>query len=165
MKNYLLKVGDIEHQIQTLMASYPDMASDDELKFDMIEGSTDFLAVMDKIILQARLLEQIAAACGQHASQILERKKKLERRCQFNRDLAHRLMETVGTTSLELPAGKVSVVKSPDKVIITDETDIPDAFMRMKKEPNKTAIKEALKKGEEVTGAMLSNGGSTIQIR
>lgn len=165
MKNYHFKAGEVDQQIKKLMLHFPDMAADDELKIDMIEGQTDFLEIMDKIIMQARLLEHMAGASGMHASQILERKKRLERRADFNRQLAQQLMETTGMQSIDLPSGKVSVVKSPDKVIITDESDIPEEFLRVKKEPNKAAIKDALKKGEEVTGAMLSNGGLTIQIR
>jgi hypothetical protein len=49
-------------------------------------------------------------------------------------------------------------------VQITDEDAIPDAYCRIKREPSKTLIKEALLDGEEVPGAVLDNGGETIRI-
>jgi hypothetical protein len=37
--------------------------------------------------------------------------------------------------------------------------------MKITKEPNKAAIKNAIKSGTYVPGAALSNGGSTISVR
>jgi len=40
-------------------------------------------------------------------------------------------------------------------VSITDEAVIPAEFLRIKTEPNKTAIKEAIESGQEVQGALI----------
>ena len=48
--------------------------------------------------------------------------------------------------------------------MFTDETAIPDFYMKVVRSPDKTLIKEALAKGP-VSGAALSNGGETIAIK
>ena len=83
----------------------------------------------------------------------------------FSRRSRDRLMQLVEMRSIEVPAGKITVASTPKKVIITDESLIPDEYIRIKREPNKTLIKSALDKKEFVSGAALSNGGTTIQIR
>lgn len=45
--------------------------------------------------------------------------------------------------------------RSSESVEITNEEFLPDDFWRIKKEPDKTAIKTAFKNGEKVTGAVL----------
>ena len=165
MKNYQFAVGLIEQQIQTLMASFPELLEDADLRADTLEGETDLHKVMDKVVLACRDYAMLAKGSKFLIDTLKERQGVLEKRSEFNRTLAQRLMEIAGVKSLELSSGKISVVNSPKKVIITNEDAIPDLYLRTKKEPNKTAIKEALEKGDEVPGAMLSNGGNTIQIR
>jgi len=45
--------------------------------------------------------------------------------------------------------------RASESVEITNEEFLPDDFWRIKKEPDKTAIKTAFKNGEKVTGAVL----------
>ena len=66
---------------------------------------------------------------------------------------------------MELPLGTVSLRAKPASVLILDESAIPDKYMRIKKEPDKTAIKAALESKEEVSGALLSNGGIGLTVR
>jgi hypothetical protein len=96
---------------------------------------------------------------------INRRREVLKNRVDFQRALIKRLMEVAEQRSIDLPTAKISLGKSPAKVIITDESAIPDEFVRVKREPNKTAIKEALVGGKDVPGATLSNGGTSLTIR
>jgi hypothetical protein len=47
---------------------------------------------------------------------------------------------------------------------VLDETLIPDAFFKTKKELSKTLLKEALSTGQEVPGAVLDNGDVAVRI-
>ncbi len=53
----------------------------------------------------------------------------------------------------------------PPSVMIIDESKLPDNYMRIKKEPNKVIIKEALAHGDFVPGAALSNGSQTLAVK
>jgi hypothetical protein len=74
-------------------------------------------------------------------------------------------METANLKKLELANGTISVSNTPQSVQIIDESKIPDEYFRIKKEIDKTKIKDALKDGVEIEGVQLSNGGSTIRIK
>ncbi len=165
MSNPTLAAEDVIKQINILLADYPQLADDQELLKDTLEGNTRFNELMERFLGEMRENETLAEAVSERIGRLRERQTRLTHRAQFFRALMHRLMDFAGIKALNLPEAKISVVNSPDKVIITDESAIPDAFMRVTKEPNKTAIKNALKNGSNVTGATLSNGGTTIQVR
>ena len=165
MSNPTLAAEDVIKQINILLADYPQLATDEELLKDTLEGNTRFNELMERFLGEMRENETLAEAVSERVGRLRERQTRLTHRAQFFRALMHRLMDFAGIKSISMPEAKISVVNAPDKVIITDESAIPDAFMRVTKEPNKTAIKNALKNGSNVTGATLSNGGTTIQVR
>lgn len=165
MANPILAAEDVAREINALLADYPQLADDEELFRDTLEGNTRFNEIMDRLLSELRDNETLAEAAAQRIGKIRERQTRMTHRAQFYRGLMHRLLSITGLKSVALGEAKISVCKSPDKVIITDESAIPDAFCKIVKEPNKTAIKNAIKNGQYVPGATLSNGGTTIQVR
>jgi hypothetical protein len=165
MLNPVFAAEDVAKDIAALLAEYPQLAEDEELLRDTLEGNTRFNEIMEHFLSAMRENETMAEAVSQRIGKLRERQTRMTHRAQFYRALMHRLLDRAGLRSVALPEAKVSVVNSPDKVIITDEGAIPDAFCRIVKEPNKTAIKNALKSGTIIPGAALSNGGTTIQVR
>lgn len=165
MLNPVLAAETVINEVNLLLREFPQLKDDEELLADTVEGQTKLHEIMEKFLSAMRENETLAEAVSQRIGKLRERQTMLTHRAQFLRQLMHRILEQSGVKSVALPEAKISVVNSPDKVIITDETAIPDAFMRITKEPNKTAIKNALKSGTYIPGATLSNGGSTIQVR
>lgn len=165
LANPILAAEDVMREINALMADYPQLADDEELFRDMLEGNTRFNEIMDRLLSDMRDNETLAEAAAQRIGKIRERQTRLTHRVQFYRGLMHRLLTLTGLRSVALAEAKVSVCNSPEKVIITDENAIPDALCKIRKEPNKTAIKNAIKNGQYVPGASLSNGGTTISVR
>lgn len=165
MANPILAAEDVLREINALLAEYPQLKDDEDLFRDTLEGNTRFNEIMDRLLSELRDNETLAEAAAQRIGKIRERQTRMTHRVQFYRGLMHRLLSITGLKSVALGEAKISVVNSPDKVIITDESAIPDAFCKIIKEPNKTAIKNAIKNGQYVPGATLSNGGTTIQVR
>ena len=165
MFNPVMAAEDVIKEINALMAEFPQLAEDEELLLDTLEGNTRFNEIMERFLSAMRENETLAEAISQRIGKLRERLTRVTHRAQFYRALMHRLLERSGVKSVALPEAKVSVVNSPEKVIVTDESVIPDAFCRITKEPNKTAIKNALKSGTIIPGVTLSNGGTTIQVR
>lgn len=165
MSNPVIAAEDVIKEINALLAEYPQLSDDEDLLRDTLEGNTRFNEVMERFLNAVRENETLAEAVSQRIGKLRERQTRLTHRAQFYRSLMHRLMDWAGIRSVTLPEAKISVINSPEKVIVTDENAIPDVFMRISKEPNKTAIKNALKSGSIVPGATLSNGGTTISMR
>lgn len=165
MAKYQFSAGVVEQQIQALMNEHPDIMFDEDLKEDMLLGSTDFYELVGKIHLNIMHNSALMHSLIDILDDINRRREVLRNRVDFQRALIKRLMEVADQRSIDLPTAKISLGKSPAKVIITDEGAIPDEFVRVKREPNKTAIKEALVGGKDVPGATLSNGGTSLTIR
>lgn len=165
MANPILAAEDVIREINALLLEYPQLADDEELLRDTLEGNTRFNEIMDRLLIEMRDNETLAEAAAARIGKLRERQTRLTHRMNFYRSLMHRLLTVTGIQSVALAEAKVSIMKSPEKVIITDESAVPDAFMKITKEPNKAAIKNAIKSGTYVPGAALSNGGTSIAVR
>ena len=68
-------------------------------------------------------------------------------------------MQAVGKSKIETPRNAITVAKNPDSVNIVDERTLymfrPDLFTAAVPMPSKTAIKAAIKGGEDVPGVEL----------
>lgn len=110
----------------------------------------------------------LAASIDERMKQMRERKERLKDTADsLLRQIANAL-EAEGMPSLRLPEATVSLKQVPPSVEITDEDAVPPSYWRVKpetRELDKKALLEDLKQGVIVDGAMLSNGGTTVQIR
>ena len=86
----------------------------------------------------------------------IKRLQEIEKRYQNSADkLADTLLQSVVAHG-QIKTALVTISSRKSKsVSITDESLLGAEFMRIKTEPNKTAIKEALESGQEVQGALI----------
>jgi hypothetical protein len=109
-----------------------------------------------------RNLEAGAAAIKQAEEQMASRRKAMENRVKMLQQRLKDGMEMAGVSKLECPYFAISIAKNPAAVEILDERQIPIEFMKIPEPPpatpDKTAIKEALKAGQDVPGAKLTQG-------
>jgi hypothetical protein len=156
----------IQHEIHNLLTQNPELAEDDQLRADMVEGETDafdFLSMLTRKIGQSRAL---AESINAYANDIKERGARIERRIEAFRALAFKIMHAADLKKAELPEATLSIRAGTQKVIITDEAALPDFACRFKREPDKTLIKEVLQDGiVPVPGAVLSNAEPALSIR
>ena len=156
---------ELEREIQTLLEQFPQLKDDQELLTDMLEGQTDFNEIIATLAKDIKLAKANVDGIKEVAKELKERQSRFEAKEEFCRSLIHKLMDAAGVKKLTLPVATVNITNVSPSVMILDEAAIPDAFMRIKKEPNKTAIKAAMETGQSVPGAVMSNGSTTISIR
>jgi len=94
-----------------------------------------------------------------------ERSKRHDSRLEAYRALIFAALDTAGQTKWKSPEFTVSITPGRAGVVITDPEAIPDAFVRIKREPDKTAIGAAIASGAEIPGADLRNGAPSLVIR
>ena len=76
-----------------------------------------------------------------------------------------RILQAAELKKVELPEATLSQRNSPPQLVgNVDPELLPDDLCRIKREPNKTAIKEALLKGDLVPGMYLSNSPPSLTI-
>lgn len=152
-------------EIECLLTEYPELAEDEALRADMIEGSTDAFAVLSRIVATMREATATVAAIKIQADALWSRAERFERREKAMRALAQRIMEAANIRKAELPEATLSIRAVAPSLVITDEASLPDWAWRVKRELDRTAIKERVKAGDFVPGAEMSNGGSTLSVR
>ncbi len=155
----------IKHQIDTLIASYPDLSEDEVLRADMIEGSTDLIEFMRRLEVRRQEADTSAQAIAANIDALRARMARFERRDQAIRYLMFNMLQAAHLRKLEMPEATLSVRLGVPKVVVTDEAALPDEFCRIKREPDKAKIKQALAELKVVPGATLSNAEDTIAIR
>jgi hypothetical protein len=155
----------IKQQVDGLLTAYPELAEDEQLRLDMLEGSTDLVEFMRKL----ETARQNACAMSDAIATLIKnwqlRKETFDRRDEAMRNLMLRLLQAAHLKKLEMPEATLSVRLGVPRVVIVDETEIPDEFCRIKKEPDKTKIKAALSEFKPVPGATLSNAEDGLTVR
>jgi hypothetical protein len=138
---------------------------DEQLVQDMIEGETSFLELSQRLL--GKILETKAMVSVQKEilDSLKERKIRFETREEQLRALLQNALNLAGLRKLEFPEATVSVTPGRQSVVIVDEGQLPDEFMKIEKRPDKSAIKEVLARGLPVEGAALSNGAETLTVR
>lgn len=105
--------------------------------------------------------ESQASMVEAHAKALLERAKTARRKSDWLKEYLRSHMAAAGVLSIKADDGTFSAVLSPgrdESVEIFDAAQLPQDYMReipAKSEPDKPLIKQAIKDGFEVPGAML----------
>ena len=82
------------------------------------------------------------------------------------RKLAFDIMQEHNIKKLELTQATLSIRLGQPKVVITDETKLPDRLCRIKREPDKLLIRQHLESGAvALEGASLSNAEPVLNVR
>lgn len=160
-----LDVAFLEQQIAELIREYPDLADDEALKSDVLEGKFDVESVLSRVL--SHLFEADAMLDGMKGlfDSWTERKKRWERRKEFCRSLAQRVLEASGRDKITLPEASVSRSVGRDSVEIVSVDDLPQGLYAVERKPDKKAIAEQLKAGEELPGARMVKGAPSITVR
>lgn len=166
MRDYLaLDAKTVSQHIDALLTEYPELAEDEALRADMIEGETALASVVSRALshkLEARGMVKMA---GERKSDLNERQARWQRREDAMDLLIKGLLEVAGLEKLVLAEATVSIIKPRASVLITDEAEIPQGYVKTIRHPDKTAIGDALKAGEEIPGAALSWGEPSLSVR
>lgn len=131
----------------------------------MIEAEfNDKALAVSRIILN---LDTDAAAIDAEIDRLKERKRLITNRQKEITDYLRENMESSGITKISCPLFTITLTKGREVAVIDDENQIPDELMRVKTEiaPDKNAIAAKIKAGEEVPGAHLELGQSSIRIK
>lgn len=163
--NLRIAITDLESELTLLFAEFPELAEDRQLRADTVEGSTEVYAVLGRILSIALDAQTMGAAIKERVELLRKRRNAVERREEAMRTIGLRIMTRAGISKAALTEATLTVRRVPPGLTITDETLLPEAFWRVRREPDKIAIKEALFSGRDVPGAVLGNGGQTLAIR
>lgn len=103
-------------------------------------------------------IEAEADAISAAAKRLAERKKSVDARAARLRDYLRENMARTGVKRIDANDHSFSVrldIGRDESLLVDDAATFPESLTRIKREPDKTAIKAAIKSGEPVAGARL----------
>lgn len=164
--NYLKLDADFaKAEIAKLFEACPDLAEDEELRRDMVEGETGAMRVFERAIDIIRDKTIVVAGVEHVESELSARKQRAQNAIDATRRMIRSLMRAASLDKVELPTATMFVTKAKNSVGIESVEDLPQGFVKITREANKAEIKKELEAGSEVPGAFLVLGEPGLTIR
>lgn len=168
MANYLtMDASKLESEIHHMLAAFPEMADDEDLRLDTLEGETDFHRIMSRLVRVRN--EKLAEAEGLsgYIGDLSERKARHVRGADGVKALMLSLMSVADLPKLVLPEATISVTKPRQSVEVSDVDALPQGTFATVRQPDKAAIKALLDAGDDVPGAAFktSDPGITVRVK
>jgi hypothetical protein len=155
----------LRREIERLLLDYPELADDDVLRADMLDGSTDIGDILTSLIHTIQDTTALKEGTEARLDELKARGERFTKRTKFVRALIFKIMETAKLKKLELPEATLSIRNNPQQIVgDPDAAALPDELVRIKREPDKQKIREALLAGQEVPGCALSNAPPSLMI-
>lgn len=138
---------------------------DPEFLSDLAEGQTNLFEAID-VLLHDDLHDRALIEGLKFVLTDMEaRKQRLDDRIETRRALFEQALMILERRTIERPTATISLAARPPTLTVTDESQIPSHFFRAKPVLDRKALREALERGENASGAYLSNGPMTLTIR
>jgi hypothetical protein len=157
--------AEYRQMVEALMAT----DNDAQTIADTIEGESYPLEVKAQNVAYAiKTLQANAEAIKGAEEEMSRRRKALENRAANIREYLLECMTLAGIQKVECPHFVIKIAANPPSVVIDDERQIPADFMKTPEppppQPDKKAIGDAMKAGQDVPGARLVRG-KRVDIR
>jgi len=153
-------------EIRRMSDSIREMCGEDDDTFlDTLDGETDAMDVLGKLIQQDQELKVQEKGCRELAVEYLKRSNKLSNRKDAIRQVMLQLLTSMGVKKVPHALATVSVTKPRWSVEIVDEAQVPTQLKITTSKPDIQAIKKILDDGEPVPGARPKVGNQSINVR
>jgi hypothetical protein len=159
----LYEIGaDLRALLDELTEAEGELIGDLEARLNAAEG--DMARKVDAVLAFAAERKAESVVCGTEAKRLTERARAADAHSDRLRDYVQRCMQAAGVTRVDGARFKAALQATPGRVVVTDASALPDYLMRVTREPDKTAIKNALIVGEVLTGAHMETS-VTLRVR
>jgi hypothetical protein len=160
---------ELAHSYRDAAEKLADLDLPPEVIEDTLESlSGDLEVKATNTAMVIRNIEAMAAAIKDAEAQMAARRKALENRVARIKDYLLSNMMLAGIQKIECPYFKLAVRDNPPAVEVYQPELIPAQFMKHPEPPppapDKAAIKEAIKAGQDVPGCKLTVG-QRLEIR
>lgn len=163
-----MNINLVRQQISNLELRFPQLVEDAEAWALSIDSETSTFDVLRQIERRRQEAASMAGALASNIAEIELRQARFVEREKAMRDLGFKIMEIAGLKKAEFAEATYSIRNGQQKLVGGDNLNPENAveeFQRIKYEFNREAIKEALKRGENVPGFSLSNAEPSLSIR
>jgi hypothetical protein len=131
--------------------------------WDTLDGETDALDLIGRLIRERVEADAMAEACKEAAATYTTRKQRMEARAKAVNAALGAILDATGEAKVTHPLATVSRTKPRQSLDITDPDAIPSQLC--KRVPDTAAVKAQLEAGEAVPGAALVMGEPGVMVR
>ena len=152
------------YELEGIYAQLQSMELDDETFNDTLESidfKENFAQSCEWFIKMQRNAKADAERFKAEKDAFAKKQKEAEARAERFKERIKEAMMLTNQQKVDTGLFKLSLRKT-ESVTVFDISYLPDEFLKVKVEPNKTEIKGAIKSGQVVLGAELTEGRSVI---
>jgi hypothetical protein len=144
-KNAAYKLDRETRAVQALRHQFAEeLADDEDMNFDLIEGETSFLETLDLVYEAMQQDAERIEGIKKRSAELTIREKRFTARQNRLKGIIEQAMMVADTKKLERPEGTFSIARRQPSVEIVDESSIPAAFfITVDPKPSLAAIKKA----------------------
>ncbi|MCR9195467.1 siphovirus Gp157 family protein [Oceaniradius stylonematis] len=158
------ELANFIHIRSELQKAWPEL--DECTLADTLEGATTLHEAISSLVRSALEDETLIAALKTRLADLKLRLARFSSRMEAKRSTAQRAMAEADITKIIEPDFTVSLRTTPAKLIVTDETLIPEwCFIPQPAKLDRARLRDALEAGTAISGAELSNRERGLSVR
>lgn len=152
-------------EIENLIRAFPEIAEDEILRADMLEGSTNLIDVLTDLIRIDEDARAFRDGTKEQQARLKERAERFDRRIEFTRALMMTILNAANLRKCELPEATVYLRNNAPSLMGTPDVDkLPDDLVKIERKADRIKIKEALQAGRAIEGLALSNSPPSVVV-
>ena len=166
MDNSVRRLTKKVNEVASLKESLLAVTDDSDTIRDTIEGATSLHELIAAVVDSIDEDELFLAGISKRLEDLTARMKRVDNRVSAKRAVIEQAMEMGEIKTLETPTCTLTLSKRPPKIIVVDESAIPTEYFKARDPAlDKKALLEALRDGQKIPGATLSNPSMSLTIR
>lgn len=163
---YIFKDAEfVKTAMRSILAKYPEIEFDMDLRLDMLEGETDLFVVVSQAVKERAEAIAFEKAIDGMIDDLSLRAVRYKDKAEGLKSLIQMLMAEANVKKITLPEATISTVKPRTSVDVLDVDALPQGYFKTERKADKAAIKAAIETGELIPGAALVTGEPSITIR
>lgn len=152
-------------EIESLIRQFPEIAEDEILRADMLDGETSISDVLTSLVRMGEDARAMRDGTKERLEELKARGERFTRRIDFARALIFKILEAANLRKMEMPEATVYLRNNPPQLVGDPDGDkLPDELVKITRAPDKKKIKEALQNGVTLEGLSLSNSPPSVVV-
>ena len=150
-------------KLYEIVSKYREILEDDDLtpdrKAEILDNASDLYEKFGNVIKYIRNLEGDETAIKTEIARLRKKQNAAQTQINWLKDYLMSSLKGLGKRRYQTELFTISICKSQPRVVIIDEDAIPDEFVRLLRQIDKSKISRHLKEtGEIIEGIEIANG-------
>ena len=158
-----MNLYEIAQNFQTVLMGDPETGEIDEAALDALGGSLEEKA--DNYAKYIADLEGEIAGIDKELARLTDMKNSRKAKIAFLKQHLQQAMVATGKTKFKTKLFSFGIARNGGKIPVTITDDVPKSWCKVKYDPDKDKIREALESGKKLRFASLGERGEHLTIK